>query len=48
MGDVSVEMATAHRCTAAVPRLVVERGIAIDWAVCDPVKGAEHASAALK
>ena len=48
MGDVSVEMATAHRSIATVSRLVVERGIAIDWAVCDPVKGAEHASAAIK
>ena len=48
MGDVSVEMATAHQFIAAVSRLVFERGIVVDWAVCDPVKGAEHASAAIK
>ena len=48
MGDVSVEMATAHRCIAAVPRLVVERRIAVDLATCAPVKGGEHASAAIK
>ena len=41
-------MATAHRFIAAVSMLVVERGIAVDGAVCDPVKGDEHASVAIK
>ena len=44
----SVEMATAHLCIATVPRLVVEGGIAVDLAACAPVKGGEHASAAIK
>ena len=45
---VSVEMVTAHRCTAAVSRPVVEGGIAVDLAVCIPVKVAGYASAASK
>ena len=48
MRCLSVEMAAAHRFIAAVSRLVFEGGIAVDGAVCDPVKGDEHASAAVK
>ena len=48
MGDVSVEMATAHRCIAAVSRPVFAGRIAVDQAVCIPVKGAEVGSAAIK
>ena len=48
MGDVGVEMATAHRCIAAVPRLVVEGGVAVDLAACAPVEGGEVGSAASK
>ena len=44
----SVEMDTAHRYISAVSRPVVEKGIAVDRTVCDPVKGAEVGCAALK
>ena len=45
MRCLSVERATAHRFIAAVSRLVVERGIAVDQAVCIPVKGLKSSSA---
>ena len=48
MGDLRVEMATAHRCIAAVSRPVFEERIAVDLSVCAPVKGAELGSAAIK
>ena len=48
MGDMSAEMATAHRCIPAVSRPVVGGGIAVDRAICDPVKGVEVGSAAIK
>ena len=48
MGDMSVEMATAHRCIPAVSRPVVEGGIAVDLAACAPVKGGEVGSAVSK
>mgnify|MGYP007125720138 CR=1 FL=1 len=48
MGDMSAEMATAHRCIPTVSRPVVEKGIAVDRTVCDPVKGDELGSAAIK
>ena len=48
MGELSVEMATAHQCIAAVPRLVVEGGITVDLAACAPVEGGEVGSAASK
>ena len=48
MGDMSAEMATAHRCIPTVSRPVVEKGIAVDRAVCDPVEGGEVGCAALK
>jgi len=41
-------MATAHRCISAESRPVVEKGIAVDRTICDPVKGVEVGSAALK
>ena len=44
----SVEMATAHRCIPAVSRPVFAGRIAVDLAVCDPVKGAGYASAVSK
>ena len=48
MGDMSAEMATAHRCTSAVSRPVVEKEIAVDRTICDPVKGVEVGCAAIK